>query len=64
MKKLIAMLLALVMVLSLTACGGRTEAPAEQPAASNNEAAAPADNGGFEADAVVGVALQAPDPGR
>ena len=57
MKKLIAMLLALVMVLSLTACGGRTEAPAEQPAASNNEAAAPADNGGFEADAVVGVAL-------
>jgi len=32
MKKLIALLLALVMVLSLTACGGgRTEAPAKSP---------------------------------
>ena len=33
MKKLIALLLALVMVLSLTACGGgRPEAPAAAPA--------------------------------
>ena len=40
MKKLIAMLLALAMVLSLAACGGKTEAPAatEAPA---TEAAAP-----------------------
>lgn len=42
MKKLIALLLALVMVLSLTACGGSSE-PAETNApAANNEAAAPA----------------------
>ena len=44
MKKLFALLLALVMVLSLTACGGgRTEtaAPAEKPAENNAEAAAP-----------------------
>ena len=45
MKKLFALLLALVMVLSLTACGGgRTEAPAPEakPAESGAEAAAPA----------------------
>ena len=47
MKKLFALLLALVMVLSLTACGGgRTEAPAAAPAApaekpAENNAAAP-----------------------
>ena len=61
MKKLIALLLALVMVLSLTACGGSAEqpaaAPAEKPAESNNEAAAPAEEAGFEADAVIGVSL-------
>ena len=62
MKKLFALLLALVMVLSLNACGGgRTEAtdPAEKPAESNNEAteAAPVADGGFEADAVIGVSL-------
>jgi len=61
MKKLIALLLALVMVLSLTACGGRNEAaaPAEdKPAAeANNEAAAPAEEAGFAADAVIGVSL-------
>ena len=52
MKKLIAMLLALVMVLSLAACGngGRNEAT---EAGSNNEAA----NGGFEAGATIGVSL-------
>ena len=44
MKKLFALLLALVMVLSLTACGGgRTEAPAEKPAEAAGEAAAPAE---------------------
>lgn len=63
MKKLIALLLALVMVLSLTACGGgRTETAAtEKPAESNNEVvaeeAAPVADGGFEADAVIGVSL-------
>ena len=60
MKKLFALLLALAMVLSLAACGGgRTEpaAPADKPAASNNEAAAPADNGGIEEGAVIGVSL-------
>ena len=49
MKKLIAMLLALVMVLSLTACGGGRD---KEPAA-NNDAA----NGGFEEGAVIGVSL-------
>ena len=56
MKKLIAMLLALVMVLSLTACGGgRTEAPAEKPA--ENNAAAPEAAAGIEAGATIGVSL-------
>lgn len=55
MKKLFALLLALVMVLSLTACGGRTEAPAEKPA-ENAEAAAPV-AGGIEAGATIGVSL-------
>ena len=60
MKKMFALLLALVMVLSLTACGGgRTEAaaPAEKPAESNNEAAAPVAEAGFEAGATIGVSL-------
>ncbi|MDO5400040.1 MAG: ABC transporter substrate-binding protein [Eubacteriales bacterium] len=44
MKKLIAMLLALVMVLGLAACGGKTEAPAtEAPAAEAPATEAPAD---------------------
>lgn len=61
MKKLFALLLALVMVLSLTACGGgRTEtaAPAEKPAenaaAAETEAAAAT---GIEAGATIGVSL-------
>ncbi|MBQ2927473.1 MAG: sugar-binding protein [Oscillospiraceae bacterium] len=58
MKKLFALLLALVMVLSLTACGGgRTEAPAEKPAESGAEAAAPAAEGTIEAGATIGVSL-------
>ena len=62
MKKLFALLLALVMVLSLTACGGgRTEAPAapaEKPA-ENNAAApeAPEAAAGIEAGATIGVSL-------
>ena len=59
MKKLFALLLALVMVLSMTACGGgRTEtaeAPAETEAA--GEAAAPVADGGIEEGAVIGVSL-------
>ncbi|MDY3225122.1 MAG: extracellular solute-binding protein, partial [Candidatus Faecousia sp.] len=46
MKKLMAMLLALVMVLGLAACGGSTAAPATEaaaPAAPATEAAAPAE---------------------
>ena len=38
MKKLIALLMALVMVLSMAACGAKTEAPA-----ADEQAAAPAD---------------------
>ncbi len=61
MKKLFALLLALVMVLSLTACGGgRTETAAtEKPAESNNDVAdaAPVADGGFEAGATIGVSL-------
>ena len=65
MKKLFALLLALVMVLSMTACGGgRTEpAPAATtpaaPAApaDSGSAAAPAATGGFEAGATIGVSL-------
>ena len=58
MKKLIALLLALVMVLSLTACGGgRTEAPAEKSAESGAEAAAPVVEGTIEEGAVIGVSL-------
>ena len=63
MKKLFALLLALVMVLSLTACGGgRTEQPAAAPAekpAENNAAAAPEAPAaaGIEAGATIGVSL-------
>ena len=60
MKKLFALLLALVMVMSLAACGGgRTEAaaPAEKPAESAGEAAAPAEVAGIEAGATIGVSL-------
>ena len=38
MKKLIALLLALVMVLSLAACGGSSEAPAADAPAAEDEA--------------------------
>ena len=63
MKKLFALLLALVMVLSLTACGGgRTEQPAAAPAekpAENNAAAAPEvpAAAGIEEGATIGVSL-------
>ena len=60
MKKLFALLLAMVMVLSLTACGGgRTEAPAaEAKPAENAEAAAPAvEEAGIKEGDVIGVSL-------
>ena len=60
MKKLFALLLALVMVLSLTACGGgRTEtaAPAEKPAENNAAAPEAPAAAGIEAGATVGVSL-------
>ena len=64
MKKLFALLLALVMVLSMTACGGgRTEpapaatTPAAKPAEANSSTEAPAAAGGFEAGATIGVSL-------
>ena len=65
MKKLFALLLALVMVLSMTACGGgRTEpapaatTPAAQPAEADSSAdEAPTAAGGFEAGATIGVSL-------
>ena len=43
MKKLIAMLLALVMVLSLAACGASAPAPTEAPKAEEPKAEAPAE---------------------
>lgn len=42
MKKLFALLLALAMVLALTACGSSAPAATDAPAVSNNETAAPA----------------------
>ena len=60
MKKLFALLLAMVMVLSLTACGGgRTEAPAaEAKPAENAEAAAPVvEEAGIKEGDVIGVSL-------
>ncbi len=50
MKKIIALVLALMMVLALCACGSKEEAPAEAPAAAPaGEAAAPVDGVGGEA---------------
>ena len=60
MKKLFALLLALVMVMSLAACGGgRTEAPAatEAPKADAPAAEAAPAAGGIEAGATIGVSL-------
>ena len=45
MKKLIALLLAAVMVLGMAACGSKTETPATTAAASDAATEAPADTG-------------------
>lgn len=59
MKKFLALMLALAMVLSLAACGGKTEAPAAEPAATEAPAAdAPAVEAPAEiAGKTVGVAM-------
>ena len=48
MKKLLALMLALVMVFALAACGdsGTTTTPGAEPAGGTTESAAPSDNGG------------------
>ena len=57
MKKILAMLLALVMVLSLAACGGSSEPAAEAPAAEAPAAEAPAE----EKSNLIGVAMPTKD---
>ena len=42
MKKILALVLAMIMVFALAACGGSTAAPAQQAAPQRAEAAAPA----------------------
>ena len=58
MKKILAMLLALVMVLSLAACGGSSEPAAEAPAAEAPAAEAPAAE---EKSNLIGVAMPTKD---
>ena len=58
MKKILAMLLALVMVLSLAACGGSSEPAAEAPAAEAPAAEAPAAEEGGN---LIGVAMPTKD---
>ena len=54
MKKLISLLLALVMVLSLAACGAKEEAPAaEAPAAEAPAAEAPAEAAGIDGEIAI-----------
>ena len=54
MKKVIALLLSLTMVVGmLTACGAKEEAPAEAPAATEEEAEAPAEEAAPAADGAV-----------
>lgn len=43
MKRILALTLAIILALSLVACGGKTEAPAETAAPAENAAAAPAE---------------------
>ena len=57
MKKILAMILALVMVLSLAACGGSSEPAAEAPAAEAPAAEAPAAEAPAAEGKVVGVAM-------
>ena len=57
MKKILAMILALVMVLSLAACGGSSEPAAEAPAAEAPAAEAPAAEAPAAEGKTVGVAM-------
>ena len=52
MKKLLALMLALVMVFALAACGdsGTTTTPGAEPTGGTTESAAPSDNGNAESD--------------
>ena len=52
MKKLLALMLALVMVFALAACGdsGSTTTPGAEPTSDTAESAAPSDNGNAESD--------------
>nr|MBQ8245287.1 sugar-binding protein [Oscillospiraceae bacterium] len=62
MKKILAMLLALVMVLSLAACGGSSEPAAEAPAAEAPAAEAPAAEAPAEEKSnLIGVAMPTKD---
>ena len=56
MKKILALLLALAMVMSLAACGSKTEAPTEAPATEAPATEAPA----TEAPATEAPAAEAP----
>lgn len=52
-KKILALVLALVMCLSLIACGGETAAETKAPVSNNDAAQTPADNSGEEAPAAL-----------
>lgn len=63
MKKILALLLALVMVIGLVACGGESTPATEAPAANNDAPAAeaPADEPAAEGGNLVGVAMPTKD---
>ena len=63
MKKILAILLALVLVLGLVACGGNEVTPTDPPAADNPPAVdnPPADDPAPEAGALIGVAMPTKD---
>ena len=64
MKKLIALLLALVMVLGLVACGAKEEAPAETPATETPAEEAPAEETPAEENEAVTLSLWIYDDGE
>jgi|GEM_PF-5940723 len=54
-KKLLALILGMAMVLSMTACGGSDDAAADQPASTGNEAAAQAADPAAEVEYLTGA---------